>query len=176
MNPTRLFGKPFEIGGSDNPYLRRWFVIPRNRVFNIYLHQFLRDDDDRALHDHPWPNFSWVLTGGYREVVFARSPERGAPLPQTVTFERRPGQWVGRRAAKAHRIVLHRDNDLRPIPCWSLFLTGPTLRSWGFWCPAGRWVHWRAYTAGPRGEVIGAGCGEIMTPGTVPELPSGDAP
>lgn len=43
----------FYIGGNANPYLLRWWVIPRNRFFNVYLHKFLRDDDDRALHDHP---------------------------------------------------------------------------------------------------------------------------
>ena len=44
----------FVIGGSDNPYLLRWFLIPRNPVFNVYLHKFMRSDDDRALHTHPW--------------------------------------------------------------------------------------------------------------------------
>ena len=34
--------------------------------------RFLRSDDDRALHTHPWlANFSWLLRGGYRE----HSPE-----------------------------------------------------------------------------------------------------
>ncbi len=35
------------IGGKDHPYLERWWIIPRNRVFNIYLHQFWRSDDDQ---------------------------------------------------------------------------------------------------------------------------------
>lgn len=42
----------FTIGGHERPYLLRWFIIPRNRFFNIYLHKFLRSDDDRALLDH----------------------------------------------------------------------------------------------------------------------------
>lgn len=46
------------IGEADSPYLLRWHPIPRNPIFNVYLHQFLRDDDDRALHDHPWVNVS----------------------------------------------------------------------------------------------------------------------
>ena len=44
----------FIIGGHEAPYLRRHWLIPRNRFFNIYVHEFLRSDDDRALHDHPW--------------------------------------------------------------------------------------------------------------------------
>lgn len=58
----------FVIGGHANPYLLRWWLIPRNRVFNIYLHKFLRDDDDRALHDHPWFWCSIMLRGEYVEV------------------------------------------------------------------------------------------------------------
>ena len=46
---TLISGKPhFVIGGADDPYMLRWYLIPRNRRFNIYLHKFLRDDDDRA--------------------------------------------------------------------------------------------------------------------------------
>lgn len=148
------------IGGDADPYLRRWYLIPRNRLFNIYLHQFLRDDDDRALHDHPWPNCSLLLAGEYNEVVFVRPPAHGMPLPLSTKVRRRPGRPIFRRARTAHRVVLLRDSEGKPQPCWSLFFTGANLRSWGFWCPMGRWVHWRSFTAGPRGEVVGAGCGD----------------
>ena len=57
----------FIIGGAEDAYMLRWWVIPRNRWFNIYLHKILRDDDPRALHDHPWWNISIVLKGGYLE-------------------------------------------------------------------------------------------------------------
>src|SRR5580704_9904819 len=57
----------FIIGGNEFPYMRRWWVIPRNRIFNIYLHHFLRSDDDRALHDHPSWNVSILLKGEYTE-------------------------------------------------------------------------------------------------------------
>jgi hypothetical protein len=36
------------IGGRERPYMLRWYLIPRNRFCNIYLHHFLRSDDDRA--------------------------------------------------------------------------------------------------------------------------------
>ena len=57
----------FIVGGVKQPYLKRWYIIPRNTFFNIYLHQFLRDDDDRALHDHPSDNLSIILRGSYIE-------------------------------------------------------------------------------------------------------------
>jgi len=45
--------------GED--YMRRWWGIPRNENANVYLHRILRSDDDRAMHDHPWSNISYLL-------------------------------------------------------------------------------------------------------------------
>src|SRR3954466_1246173 len=85
----------FIIGGEDDPYIRRWWVIPRNRFFNIYLHQFLRSDDDRALHDHPWVNCSILLRGEYIEHL------------KDCSLVRSAGDVVFRRSgAIAHRIEL----------------------------------------------------------------------
>lgn len=155
----------FQIGGADNPYCNRWWVIPRNRWLNIYLHQFVRDDDDRALHDHPWPNCSIVLRGWYYEIQFEEPPSNGRALPRTWAEVRDPGDWPKfPRASLAHRIVLPKVEG-RPRPCWSLFLTGPVIRDWGFWCPLGRWVHWRDFTAGANGELVGQGCDASLAGG-----------
>lgn len=128
------------IGGWENPYLIRWWLIPRNRFLNIYLHAFMRSDDDRALHDHPWANLSILLQGEYTEhslkgqrIVRAG----GCRLRLTGRF--------------AHRIELHNG------PCWTLFITGPKYREWGFLCPQG-WRHWREFTSGTDGSLIGKGC------------------
>lgn len=136
------------IGGEDHPYLHRWYVIPRNRWFNIYLHLFLRSDDDRALHDHPWWNVSYLLGGTYVEHTTRAD---GAPQRDRL----KAGAIRFRRATAAHRI------ELDAGPCWSLFITGPRLREWGFVCPNG-WVHWRDFTAAKDGKpgLVGPGCGE----------------
>jgi hypothetical protein len=139
-------GPDIEIGGSVDPYLRRWFLIPRNRWFNIYLHQFCRSDDDRALHDHPWWNLSILLRGQYDEHTIS---DGGVSVRTT----RMAGELKFRKAKSAHRI------ELTHGPCWTLFLTGPRIREWGFHCPQG-WRHWRIFTAGDRGELVGRGCGE----------------
>lgn len=134
------------IGESDPPYMRRWHVIPRNPWFNIYLHHMQRSDDDRALHDHPWWNLSVILKGGYREHM---------PLPNGQTFYkiRRPGQLVFRRPEAAHRIEL-----IDGEPSWSLFITGPRVRQWGFWCSWG-WRHWKEFTGSEGGRFkVGRGC------------------
>lgn len=137
---TRL--PDFIIGGADAPYLRRWWVIPRNRWFNIYLHHFLRSDDDRALHDHPWWNASILLEGSYLEHV------RGCGVPSY----RKPGAIYFRRASAAHRVEL-----IGGAAVWTLFITGPVIREWGFLCPAG-WRHWREFTSARDKGSIGRGC------------------
>lgn len=182
----RLFRRPPDIiiGTADNPYLYRWHLIPRNRLCNIYLHKFLRSDDDRALHDHPWPSCSIILKGGYVE-----------HLPGGITKTCEAGRITFRKAHQAHRVELIPDfrglgpllskrlpmsscilllkefgkietiknSDLwpKPRPCWTLFITGPKVREWGFHCPKG-WRHWRDFCGVPtgeaRGDEIGKGC------------------
>jgi hypothetical protein len=142
----------FVIGGEDNPYLRRWWVIPRNKLFNIYLHQMLRDDDDRALHDHPWVNCSIVLKGGYFEHMPADDADPAGPTRQKW---RGVGAVVFRRPKAAHRLSLWQGN-----PSWSLFITGPRIRSWGFWCPKG-WRDWKVFTnTDDGGATVGRGCAD----------------
>lgn len=136
----------FIIGSDDDPYMRRWWIIPRNRVFNIYLHHFLHSDDDRALHDHPWWNASFLLSGTYSEHTIA-----AGGVHQRVRYC--AGDVKFRRATAAHRV------ELTDGPCWSLFFTGPIIRSWGFHCPHG-WRHWRIFTDARDYGKIGIGCGE----------------
>lgn len=132
------------IGEPDNVYLRRWWVIPRNRVFNVYLHRFSRSDDDRALHDHPWLfNLSVLLSGTYVEhTIDAGGIHRERAL--------RAGQARFRFGGAPHRI------ELRHGEVWTLFITGPVVRHWGFHCPRG-WVHWSDFTANG-GATVGKGC------------------
>ncbi|HEX7853803.1 MAG TPA: hypothetical protein VF503_08925 [Sphingobium sp.] len=132
----------FVIGDRDAPYLRRWWIMPRNEWQNLYLHEILRDDDDRALHDHPWANTSLLISGSYREIT-----------PGGV-YVRDPGSLIERQATDAHRLEL-----IDGAPAVSLFFTGAKVREWGFHCPSG-WVHWQDFTAGENGELVGRGCGE----------------
>lgn len=135
------------IGGFLDPYLYRWFVIPRNRVFNVYLHKFLRSDDDRALHDHPWVNLSVLLNGEYAE----HEIDAGGVHRRTVY---QAGAMRFRRSGRmAHRI------ELRGVPCWTLFVTGPRYREWGFHCEQ-RWIHWKDFTAADDPGAIGRGCSQ----------------
>lgn len=163
---ARITRRPadFVIGGSARPYLRRWFVIPRNPVFNVYLHEFLRSDDDRALHDHPWLNVSILLRGEYVEHTIA-----AGGIEHRQHFK--AGQWRLRWTGRiAHRIELLRSVYAigngpakffgAPLPCWTLFITGPRYRQWGFHCPQRGWVHWEEFTAPEDKGSIGKGCAQ----------------
>lgn len=134
------------IGGHERPYLLRWWLIPRNPVFNVYLHRFLRSDDDRALHCHPWANVSILLRGSYTEHTIAAG---GVHQHRVLAAGSCKVRLSGRHA---HRI------ELTDGPCWTLFLTGPRYRQWGFHCERG-WVHWRDFTAPDDDGAIGPGCG-----------------
>lgn len=200
MLPNWMRGsiKPdFIIGSRDNPYLLRWYITPwsgccrKNKngddiefasatlwqkfvrtLPNIYLHKIIRDDDDRALHDHPWASVSVILKGGFwevmkyptiAEVIFGKTEEK-------YFAWRQPGRAYFRRATAMHRLELATDlskvslavlrsKEWPKIPCWSLFLTGPRLREWGFHCPKG-WIHWRIFTTKHNHGEVGQGCGE----------------
>ena len=107
----------FQIPG----YLNRWHLIPRNRWFNIYLHQFVGPDPGAHAHDHPWWNMTIKLRGGYMEIR-----TRG-------TWDFLGGRITVRTPTTCHKIV---DID---APCWTLFITGPVVRDWGFWVD-GKWM------------------------------------
>lgn len=138
----------FVIGGPARPYLRRWYLLPRNPVFNVYVHHFVRSDDDRALHDHPWPNVSWLLRGLYIEHTIAAG---GIHHRNVLIAGDWRVRWTGR---LAHRI------ELTVGPCWTLFITGPRYRQWGFHCPDAGWVPWFRFVDDRDSGRTGRGCDE----------------
>lgn len=132
------------IAPDGEPYIYRWWLVPRNEKANVYLHIQVADDPERPLHDHPWDNQSVIISGGYREryVPLPRNPllrpdfsvhydGRQEPLERMV----RKGDVVTRKAEEAHRIFL-----LDGVPYTiTIFSTGPVRRDWGFWLDRG-WV------------------------------------
>lgn len=179
---------PDFVIGADAPggaYMRRWYLTPwrhwqgrlrgmarrrptwARRLYawaggllpNLYLHQFLRDDDDRALHDHPSWSASLILDGRYIEHTIA-----AGGIHQRRIY--RAGSLRCMAMHHAHRIALCRDRRWiagsglvqEPMPCWTLFLMGPTVRNWGFHCPQRGWVPWQRFTSAGRSGEIGSGC------------------
>lgn len=159
----------FIIGANspDGAYLERWFLTPwrrwRNRLSyllpNVYLHHFLRDDDDRALHDHPWIWCSLLISGDYIEHTI----DRGG-------IHRRMHRSVGSikfsMPSRPHRVellkvsdfVATQPNNKTPISCWTIFITGPRVRTWGFHCPEQGWIPWQKFTQADNPGEVGKGC------------------
>lgn len=131
----------FVVGDPEAPYMRRWHVIKPNRWLSIYVHCILRDDDDRALHDHRSGTLSLILSGDYREVVpacWARWQMFGHR--DTKVLRRTVGDIIFRRAAAPHRLEMGESKSVVTV-----FVTGPTWRVWGFWSERG-WIPHFEYT------------------------------
>jgi len=134
-------------------YMRRWWRIKRNAFFNVYFHHVLRSDEDAALHDHPWWNFSIVLEGGYYEHTIAAGGVHSKKWygPGSVRF-RPSGAFAHRLELETQRFNVIGDHmDGKPMgekPVKTIFITGPVLRRWGFHHPS-QWVDaydWDAFT------------------------------
>src|SRR6185312_7301718 len=121
--------KPDFIVGSPETgiYLKRWWLIPRNPFLNIYYHNFIRSDVYLALHDHSYVNMSFLLHGEYFEHT------------EDGLYHRVVGDIKFRLPKTLHRIELPTYDSLFRFQkqkcnkdCWSLFITGPRVREWGF--------------------------------------------
>lgn len=146
--------------GTDEIYLRRFFIYPRNKDFSknkgkkrIYLHKFYRGDEDPHLHDHPWPFTSVILTRGYWEETPYEQPSAFNDNPTRGHLIYRKGEYfykafypifskLVRPATWKHRVIL---KDEKPV--WTIVRTGVKERSWGFWI-LGKLCPWRNYDNG----------------------------
>jgi hypothetical protein len=92
------------------------------------------------------------MQGRYIEWLPSAQGNPNHPLPRF----RRAGSFLFRWGGAAHRIQLHRAGE-REESCWTLFITGPRVRQWGFYCRSG-WVHWKRFTAAEDPGMVGKGC------------------
>jgi hypothetical protein len=119
-----------EICGS---YLHRYYLIPKNQLLNVYLHRFQEPDPGGDLHDHPWWSLTIVLKGHYFETSSDGGEVRHRKIGGLTRFLKL------RRPTTRHTITA-----VSPGGCWTLFVTGPKVRAWGFHTPEG-WVHNQSY-------------------------------
>lgn len=127
----------FILGG----YMERWHLAPRGDRPNAYIHRFRGSDSDRALHDHPYDNITWVLRNEYREhfhVEPFRIDDDGRY--KTIGIVRREGEVIERPAPTLHRVEVMNDD-----PVITLFFTGERAREWGFEVPGRGWVDQKTY-------------------------------
>lgn len=132
---------------SDLPnYQNRWWLIPPTDAFGFHfsarVHEILRSDLERDMHDHPCASISVILKVGYLENMPLRQSQASCFDTQGLTRSRvrRPGAIVIRRATDRHRLTLNDDQ-----PCWSIFaFISRNKMPWGFYTKHG-WVWWRIY-------------------------------
>lgn len=109
MFKTIIISDPF----TGEPYLQRT-VFLKTRLLTIYGHKFLKKDEDRHLHSHPWwCSASIVLTGSYTEQRKGRGAKR-VRLFNLFT-----------------KNTCHRISELHGT-VRSLFIGGPRTQDWGF--------------------------------------------
>jgi hypothetical protein len=129
----------FVVQYDSRVYLRRWWLVPRNPILNVYLHNMVGDDAD-ALHDHKYLSLSLMLDGRMIEQY-----QRWPPISEVWSDVLRPGRWRLRSPWMAHRLIVVK-------PSWTLFITGPYVKGWGFWCDDKK-LDYREYSRG-------SGCGQ----------------
>lgn len=118
----RLRFGPFEliVDSRGSGVLDRWVL--RCPLGSVRVHHILKSDVDRDFHDHRFDWLGLILRRGYIE----HSPN--AP-PRVYRFL----SLVRHRAEDVHRL------ELPWGPAWTISLTGPQRRMWGFHTAQG-WV------------------------------------
>jgi hypothetical protein len=101
--------------------LRRFYLIGSGDTLGLMLHQFVADEDQETLHDHPWRwGISVMLRGGYFE---ERLDDDGTRRTRWVA----PGHLNVVRGDRFHRVSLRAAR-----PAWTLFFHGPRVKPWSF--------------------------------------------
>lgn len=156
--------------GDENSdiYMRRWWILPRNKLFNVYLHHFLASDEPKVLHNHPWSWVSLIISGGYwehlKEGVFWRKswrPRFGNPETfhrvelDRILVARKNTPEVIAETGLSHTVTSHEK------PVWTLFVTGRKRSIWGFDCGKKGFVPYTEYVVKNKdGDSVDKGCGD----------------
>lgn len=103
-----------------------------NWLPSVRIHHILREDLDRALHDHPWNARTIILDGWYKE-------DRLMPDGSTQTFYRFEGGTAGLKHGEYHTIT-----EVSKGGVWTLFFTWEWKGDWGFLVDGVK-VPWKEY-------------------------------
>jgi hypothetical protein len=126
--------------------------------FSMRVHYIATADEDRELHDHPWPARTFILKGWYREIRLV-DPTRlevtrdiGDHPPGTyfrggdqVEFLRQAGDTATLDFEEFHRIT-----EISEGGVYTLFVSWGWAGDWGFLSPTGLKVWWREWLGIPK--------------------------
>ncbi len=160
---NRIIGRS-DIAFGGSVYMRRWRML-HTRWFGVRVHNIVRSDSDRELHDHPFTFLSLILWGGYYEHRKDGSRTWYGPgslvLRTAETLHRLELKEV--QVPRTARVVPHAEPTIvgiekREVGAWTLVFRGPMRRQWGFdtdegWVPAYDFDRYKEAKAN-RGEVV----------------------
>jgi hypothetical protein len=126
-------GRDYWVRVNELPFLNRKVVLICP-WFAVLLTDILAPDNARDPHDHSRWFASWILRGGYTEVVYS-DPKN---LAQIRRRRHRRWSWHVMRATEAH-VIVKVEPHLK-----TLVLAGRSRGTWAFWTPRGK-VDWKAY-------------------------------
>jgi len=137
---------------DGDPYLYRWYLISKPWL-GVYLHKFVRSDEDRAPHDHPWSFIVIPIWRGYVEhserkckcLTCVGHPTQGARMVPRRTRVRPIIGTRWRPATYRHRVALIRDGTDKELPSWSIFIRFKKSHDWGFWPGERTFIGWREW-------------------------------
>lgn len=126
MKPFRKF-KNFQLrwkepmGRPECPYLYRWTLLFFG--FSIRLHHWIRSDDKRHFHDHPFDFVSIVLKGFYTNVYIDNTDYQAIVMKAPV----KAFSWWKAKATTRHYL------DIPKGGAWTLLFCSRPYRKWGFY-------------------------------------------
>lgn len=138
---------------AGDAYLIRWYIFSTSWI-TLFLHKFVRGDEDRALHCHPWSFLVVPIWRGYIE--HSDRPMRRDPSEpwrtetcslqelQTGRVATRRRVWPIISARYRPATYRHRVELIAGKPSWSIFFHFRRQREWGFHPPDG-FVHWKQW-------------------------------
>lgn len=154
---------PIVVGPPDCPIFYRWAIIGggfgrpliKAERYSVKVHHFLPSGDDRDVHDHPWAFWTLVLWGYYDDLMACPECDGDGRTLLGRAGVGRVAYWCprcdGNRAIVRERMRFgklrfrpanhaHR-TKAGPRGCWTLVVTGPKVRTWGFWRRGRFWTH-----------------------------------
>lgn len=121
---------------ASGVYAYRWGI--ETPWCSLRLHHWLYGDDERAQHDHPWNFYTFILKGGYQDLTSTYDVHGQTQLHVETMHA---GKLSYRPATHLHSVHLWND-----ATAWTIVLTGPIVRRWGFF-DGRRWWRSRKYFA-----------------------------
>lgn len=106
------------LGLKDCPYMKRWVIVLFG--YSIRIHYWVKSDDTRFYHSHPWNFFTFILFGSYTDVSFDPATKKTEEeVLNTFNLRYRPANHY-------HYVKVNK-------PTLTLVLAGPKIQNWGFW-------------------------------------------